>query len=200
MTMISAYYSLRGSDVIAVPPKQVILFRDGDGAGSIMSIVSRFDMINASADYGDVLLNVSAQLGKNGPRYESSAPAKAIFTNNAKNAADDCPLDSRCIPLTGLMVVEQPDDMFALGGGAARTTTLTFPMTDWNCKGAAKQCSMYSTFDKALASIDKKSLKLEFSLNLHSDGTRKVACTSSAIDSKYLQNAGWISLACQNAS
>ncbi|GAD51038.1 hypothetical protein NT2_14_00420 [Caenibius tardaugens NBRC 16725] len=201
MTMISTYYALRGSDVIVVPPKQVILFRDGNGAGSIMSIVARFDMINASADYGDVLLNISAQVGKNGPRYDYSAPAKAIFTNDVAAAADDCASDSRCIPLTGLMVAEQPDDMFALGGGAARTTTLVFPMAEWNCKGEAAQCGKYSTFEKSLTSIGKNPLSVEFSLKFHSDGARKIVCVSdAAVDSQYLQNAGWISFACQNPS
>lgn len=197
MTAISAYSGLRGSDLVVVPPKQILLFRDGEGANSILSVAARFDIINASADYGDVLLEASTRLGQSGPVFAFSAPIKATFTSRSREAAEGCAIDSRCIPLAGLLVVEQPDTMIDFGGGASRTVTLSFPATGWNCTSSKEQCAAYDSFEKALAAIGKQPLDLEFALKFNSDGERKIFCGSDKPDLGYLAQAGWISLACK---
>lgn len=198
MTGISAYYALRGSDLVVIAPKQVILFRDGEGAGSVLSIATRFDVINASADYGDVLLDASVRIGKDGPSFAYSAPVKATFTSRAAEAANGCAIDSRCIPLTGLLVVEQPDEMIDLAGGAARTLTLSFPAAGWNCSSSPNKCAGYETFDKALATMGDRPIDLDFTIKFNSDGTRRILCGASSPDKSYLGQAGWISLPCKS--
>ena len=197
MTAISAYSGLRGSDIVVVPPKQVLVFRDGEGANSILAVAARFDIINASADYGDVMLEASARIGQGGPSFAFSAPVKATFTSRSREAAEGCAIDSRCIPLAGLLVVEQPDTMIDFSGGASRTVMLAFPAAGWNCPSAKAQCADFESFEKALTSIGKAPLQLEFSLKFNSDGDRKISCGADKPDVGYLAQAGWLSLACK---
>lgn len=200
MTAISAYHGLRGSDIVIVAPKQVILFRDGEGAASILSVAARFDMVNAAADYGDVVLETNVRFGKGGPSFAYAAPVKSVFTGQAKEAAQDCGIDARCIALTGLLVVEQPDEIIDLAGGGARTITLNFPVAEWNCGPGSKDCTTLAGFDKAVATMGNKPLELEFEVKLNSDGRRRIRCTTPPVDSRYLAQAGWISLACEKRS
>jgi hypothetical protein len=200
ITIINAYSSLRGSDIVVVPPKQVILYRDGNGINSVLSFATRFDMINASADHGDVLLEASLRVGTKGPVFAHSAAVKPVFTGRSKEAAGNCALDMRCIALTGLLIVEQPDAMIDLGGGAARTISLSFPAAAWNCKGTAEQCARYGSFEKAITAIGAQPLDLNFIINFNSDGHRRIICRGKTPNADYLGKFGWISLACDQRS
>jgi hypothetical protein len=190
ITIINAYSSLRGSDIVV----------DGNGINSVLSFATRFDMINASADHGDVLLEASLRVGTKGPVFAHSAAVKPVFTGRSKEAAGNCALDMRCIALTGLLIVEQPDAMIDLGGGAARTISLAFPAAAWNCKGPAEQCARYGSFEKAITAIGAQPLDLNFIINFNSDGHRRIICRGKTPNADYLGKFGWISLACDQRS
>ena len=199
VTLISAYYALQGPEVLVRAPSQVLLYRDGEGERSILGFDLRLDMINGASDYGDVMLDAELVPAGSGVRFAFQNVMRPVFTGDAP-VSTDCELGSRCIGLPGLRLIEQPDVLVDLPGGAARAMHLSFPAVQWNCTGDAKACARYASFDQALAAFAGRPLEFTVTLRFNRDGERKVHCRGGTIDVAYLREVGWMSLACAQSS
>jgi hypothetical protein len=156
-------------------------------------------MINGASDYGDVMLDAELVPAGSGVRFAFHTVMRPVFTGDAPVSAD-CELGSRCIALPGLRLIEQPDVLADLAGGAARAMHLSFPAVQWNCTGDAKACSRYATFDQAVAALAGRPVDFTVTLRFNRDGERKVRCRGGAINAAYLREVGWMSLGCVESS
>lgn len=199
VTLISAYYALQGPEVLVRPPEQVLLYRDGAGAQSILGFGVQLDMINGASDYGDVMLQAELSPANADVAFAFQSVLRPVFTGSAKASTEDCALGSRCIAHPGLLLVEEPDTLVDLSGGAARAVNLSFPTAQWNCRGLQRACARYATFDKAAAAVASGPLNLSIRLTFNRDGERTVRCTGGKINSEYLQKFGWATLACDES-
>ena len=196
VTLINAYYSVRGSDIVVLPPEQVLLYRDGEGANAVLAIAMQLNMINsASGDYGDVMVDASIQPTAGGPEFRYSSLVRPIFADT-RATSDQCAFGSRCVSLPGLFLIESPDDLVALPGGGAKAVFLSFPATAWNCSGTRAQCDAFGTFDHALAAMGKKPLNAKVTVRFHSDGHRDIKCGGGPLNGDYLAKAGWLAAPC----
>lgn len=198
VTLIGAYYALQGPEIVVRPPEQVVLYRDGDKDAAILGIALRLDMINGASDYGDVMLDGELTPGAGQAVFAFQSVLKPIFTASAPEAARSCDLGSRCIGHPGLLLIEQPDALVDVPGGAAKAMHLSFPMAEWNCTG--QRCRAFGTFDQAVAALAGQPLRLKLNLKFNSDGERTIICGGSAIDANYLKQVGWVSIACKDSS
>ena len=198
VTLISAYYALQGPEVLVRPPQQVLLYRDGVGARSILGFGVRLDMINAATDYGDVMLDAELSPAGSGVSFRFQNVMRPVFTGAA--AGDECELGSRCIALPGLRLIEQPDTLVDVPGGAARAMHLSFPATRGNCKGPQQACVRYATFDLAAAALASRPLDVSVRLNFNRDSERAIRCRGGKVDLTYLRKFGWVTLPCHEAN
>ena len=199
VTLISAYYALQGPEVLVRPPEQILLYRDGEGPQSILGFGIQLDMINGASDYGDVMLEADLSPANSEVAFRFQNVLRPVFTGSAKASTDDCALGSRCISHPGLLLIEQPDTLVDLPGGAARAMHLSFPAAQWNCEGSKQACARYATFDRAASAIAARPLGISIRLTFNRDGERRVRCSGGRIDGAYLQKLGWVTLACEQS-
>ncbi len=198
ITLINVYYSLRGSEIAVDPPAQLILYRDGTGDASVLTAAVRFDMINVSDGYGDVLKDARLSFDGGRAAFDYQGTVKTVFANPA--SAPSCELGLRCVQLPGLYVIERSDEILDMPSGAARAFHLSFPIISWNCAGPEKTCTGLATFDRSLQAVSGKQAAATFDLRFHSDGGRRLKCRAGRIDLAYLQKVGWVSVPCASAS
>lgn len=196
VTLISAYYALQGPEILVRPPEQVLLYRDGEGAQSILGFDIRLDMINGASDYGDVMLDAELVPSGSGASFGFQSVVRPLFTGASAKPADDCEVGSRCIGLPGLRLIEEPDTLVDLPGGSAKAMHLSFPAAQWNCKGPAQACARYATFDEAAAAIAARPVDFRITLKFNRDGDRHIRCSGGKVDLAYLRKLGWVTLAC----
>jgi hypothetical protein len=199
ITLLNAYGSLRGAEIVVPAPNQVLLYRDGSGENAILNVAVRMPMINTTEGFGDLLLEAGVRPQPGGPNFRYNGLLQPVFTDKADDAAAKCDLDARCIPMPGLLVVERADDIVDIPGGAARSHYFGFPLTSWNCKGTQKSCGTFSDFRSASARLAAHPLDVEFMLRFSGDGERRITCRGGRIDAKYLAQIGWISLPCEQS-
>jgi hypothetical protein len=199
VTLISAYYALQGPEVLVRPPTQVLLYRDGAGDQAILGFGLRLDMINGASAYGDVMLDAELVPAGSGVRLAFQNVTRPVFIGDAQ-VGTDCELGSRCIALPGLRLIENPDEMVDVPGGAARPMHLAFPAAPSNCKGTAQACARFGSFDRALAALGSRPLDLTIALRFNNDGEREVRCRAGTVDLAYLRQVGWVSMTCRDAS
>ena len=199
VTLIGAYHSLKGAEIVVLPPKQAILYRDGEGSSSVLSIMLPLDFINIADGYGDVLVAASVQTGTSAPVFAYQATAHAVFTDKSDEAKTRCDVSVRCIALPGLLITERSDALTDLPSGAARSTAFTFPLTPWNCTGSPDTCNRYATFDGAFETMRSSPLRITVTLSFHSDGRREIVCDIPSVNARYLRKIGWISASCKYA-
>ena len=198
VTLISAYYALQGPEVLVRPPQQILLYRDGEGQQSILGFDVRLDMINSATDYGDVMLDAALSPADSGASFRFQNVMRPVFTGAAA-VSDECELGSRCISHPGLKLIEQPDVLVDVAGGAARAMHLSFPAAQWNCEGAKAACARFATFNQAAAAIGARPLDVRITLKLNGDGIRQIRCRGGKVDISYLKGVGWMTLACEQS-
>ena len=200
ITLINVYYAMRGSDVAVDQPRQIILYRDGEGASSVLTAAITVDAINVANGYGDVLKDASLSFDGGRSRFDYQGTIKTVFVGNSKAAAPPCELGLRCLALPGLFIVERSDEILDLPSGAARAFQLNFPAVQWNCQGAAKTCGGTGNFSDALGAIGGREITAIVKLRFHSDGTRTLTCRMARPQLDYLAKVGWLSVACQDSA
>ena len=199
MTLISAFYAARGSELAVQAPEQLLLYRDGEGADSILTAALRTDLINLADGYGDVLTDASVQIGKTGPAFAYQATANPVFTTDAEAAAKKCDLGARCLGLPGLLVIERSDEILDIPSGEAKVVSMAFPAVGWNCTGADEACARFATFDDAVAALAGGPIEVRLRLDFHADGEREILCRTGKPDAAYLRQIGWVSLSCEES-
>ena len=85
VTLINASYALRGSDIVVLPPAEALLYRDGDGAGSVLTAAMPLSMINAASGYGDLLLDATLAL-PDGARFDWQGQVTPVLFADPQNA------------------------------------------------------------------------------------------------------------------
>lgn len=200
ITLINVYYAMRGSEIAVDQPRQIILYRDGEGAASVLTAAVRVDAINIADGYGDVLKD--ARLSFDGGRsdFDFQGTIKTVFVGDSKATIPPCELGLRCLTLPGLYVIERSDEILDLPSGAARGFHLSFPAVEWNCRGATQTCGAMGSFDDALRRMGDRDLTARIRLRFHSDGVRTLTCQVARLDIAYLSKVGWVSVPCMDAS
>lgn len=199
ITLINVYYAMRGSEVAVDPPGQLILYRDGDGDASVLTAALRFDMINVSDGYGDVLKQAAISFDRGRSDFDYQGTVRTVLAGNAATATAECELGLRCLHLPGLYVVERSDEILEAPAGGARAFNLSFPLVSWNCGGSAQACKRFGTFVQSSRALPAGQLSATIRLRFHSDGERELRCTTAAPDFDYLRKVGWVSLPCREA-
>ena len=199
ITVINVYYAMRGSELAVDPPAQLILYRDGTGDASVLTAAVRFDLINVSDGYGDVLKQAAISFDGGRSGFEYQGTVRTVLAGNAAETGGDCELGLRCLQLPGLYVVERSDEILETPGGAARAFNLSFPLVSWNCAGGDQACGRFGTFAQSVGTLSAGGLTATVRLRFHSDGERRLKCTTGAANLDYLRKVGWISLACREA-
>lgn len=197
IALINAYYALRGPEIAAVGPTQMLVYRDGDGPDSVLTFAIRTELINVASDYGDVLREAVLSLDSHGVALDYQGTLKTVFLSPGTKGPDSCELGYRCLTLPGLLVVEQPDEMLDLPGGGAKALNFSFPAVAWNCAGAAGRCKQLADFDQAVRAQAGRSITATLRLRFHEDGERSFTCRSRTFDANYLRKVGWISIPCE---
>lgn len=200
ITLINVYYAMRGSELSVDPPVQLILYRDGAGDASVLTAAARFDMINVSDGYGDVLKQAVISFDGGHSDFDYQGTVRTVLAGNAAETGAGCELGLRCLQLPGLYVVERSDEILETPAGAARAFNLSFPLVSWNCAGDGQACRRFGTFAQSASALPARGLAATVRLRFHSDGERRLKCTTDAPNLDYLQKVGWISLACREAA
>lgn len=195
VALTNAYVALRGPRIEVTQPKTVILYRDGNGARSVLGVAIRIDAINASANYSDVLTEAWLTPTAGGPSFEADGTVDAVFTPNVRELAKSCPMGARCIPEDHLLLIQHPDSLVELPPGSARAINLSIPITFSNCSRSSG-CPDYRTADQVIKVIAKGALNLRLNLLFHSDGRRTVLCHGVKLDEAFFQRVGFVSMNC----
>lgn len=200
ITLLNAFYGLRGAEIVVEPPGQILLYRDGEGDNAVLTFAVRLPMINTAASYGDLMLEAALQPGPGAPGFKYQALVRPVFTDRSEEALGKCDLESRCIARPGLFVSEQADEIIDIPAGQARSRYFAFTLAEWNCQGPKPDCAAFRNFPAAAARIGSKPLDVEITLRFNSDGKRRILCRGGAIDLRYLNQVGWVNLSCQTQS
>lgn len=200
ITLLNIYYSVRGSEIAVDQPRQIILYRDGEGAASVLAAAVRIDAINVADGYGDVLKDARLSFDGGASDFDFQGTIKTAFVGASKAASVPCELGMRCLALPGLFVIERSDEILDLPSGAARAFQLSFPAVQWNCRGAAPACASMGSFGDALRRIGGRDLTARVRLRFHSDGERILTCRMARPDVAYLAKVGWVSVPCKDSS
>ena len=200
MALIQGFYALRGSEVVVQEPESILLYRDGEGDQSVLMLAIRTPMINtAAAEHGDVVMETTAKLLGDDTRFAFQSIVQPVLGGGEDNT--DCELRARCIRLPSLLVVEYPDAIADMPGGAANVRTFSFALTEGGCSGS-DACGQYGNFASAVAALAGKPLDASFDIEFFDDGERTLRCTTAPLDeelSGFLADVGWINLPCRRA-
>lgn len=199
ITLINVYYAMRGSELSVDPPAQFILYRDGNGDASVLTAAVRFEMINTSDGYGDVLKQATLSFGRSGSSFDYQGTVRTVLASAEAAGAAECELGFRCLDLPGLHVIESSDEILETPAGAARAFNLSFPLVGWNCAGKDRACAAFGSFGQSAAALPPRGLDATIRLRFHSDGERRLRCRTGALNLDYLQKVGWVSVPCQSA-
>lgn len=196
IALISAYYALRGPEIVARPLKEVLVYRDGEGENAVAIVAARIQMINtASSEYGDLLEEAEARIGSVPAWYPIQSEVEPVFTTDRP----DCALGKRCHYLSNLVLIEEGIDMIDLPGGAARSAYLTFALTPTMCSGSTAHCARLNTFSTVARMLSNGRQRVIIRLKFIGDGVRELRCTLRPLDERFLRKNGWQSARCQQS-
>ncbi len=204
---VNAWQAMRGADIVALPPEEVVFYRDAGPVSAGLSIAVRAPLMNrAGADYADVVTDVVATLhtanGRAAPAFAHQSIAEPIFTQrDTAMLAQACDVRVRCVPLTGMLVIERLRQVVDLPGGAVRDQHFGFVLDRAYCRPAGAVCADYRNFDGALAALANRPLRVSIAFEFSGDRTRGVTCatTMTAAHAAYLRRTGWVALPCSSS-
>lgn len=195
-TLINVFYAVQGSEITIQAPRQILLYRDGEGENSVLSVAMRLELINTAKDYGDVLLGANFLPRRDGPQFLQEGLAQPVFTIKADEEAANCELGASCTALPGMLVIQRGDFIMDMPAGSARALTPYFWLVQHSCEGAGKACKTYADFDDAVAELAKGPLDMRLRVRFQNDGEREIICRGAKIDADYLKDIGWTQVAC----
>jgi len=207
----SAWFSIRGSVVTAVPPASVFFYRDaGEGAGAVLTAGVDTALVNsASGNYGDVVTRITLQIDQPGgvdPVFDYTTLVVPVFSEQAEAQAGQCPVTGRCVVNDGqFLTIETPRRTLDVPGGASRSEYVGFVLHEGNCsiEGA---CAAFKDFDSAALTLARAQiLTIRFHYQLHSDGEKVAVCRLDLRRpgqpplwlAEYLERKGWAMLSCE---
>ncbi len=212
--LTGAWYGLRGSVVTAVPPESVFFYRDtgGEGASSVLTAGVDTALVNsASGNHGDVITRITMEIdlpGGKGPAFNYAVLVTPVFTLNASERAQDCPVTARCVVnYDEFLAIEEPRRTLDVPGGASRSEYVGFVLQKEGCASPGL-CDDYVDFDSVVAALERnRAITLRFRYQLHSDGEKVSTCIidlgpqgESAYQpwlAAHLRKKGWVQLPCR---
>ena len=216
--LLGTFQSIRGSEIVLLPPQTVLLYRDAPTpASDVLMLAVETGMINtARADYGDVAVQSYAEVAGTPAslaRFPHDASVQPVHLPVEADRLADCPVDARCVPATGLappkpgrmglMVIERRPELLSVPGGSSHSAWLGFSFA--HCRGQAEACDRFASFADALEQL-RRAPELSFSVTLdfHSDGRKTFRCAfehDSAASRRefldFLEERGWATLTCR---
>ena len=216
--LLGSFQSLRGAEIVLLPPQQVIVYRDSPRPNaSVMVLAVEAGMINtARADYGDVAIQAYAELAGTPPeaaRFSYDATLQPVILPHEDGRWIDCPVDARCVTAVGsvppepgrmqLMVIERRPELLSVPGGSSHTGRLGFSLG--TCLGPRTTCERFQSFDDALKQLRAApELAFRITLDFHSDGRKSIVCEfdeHGAVSRRafldFLEERGWATLVCR---
>lgn len=216
--LLGAFQWIRGAEIVLLPPQHILLYRDAPKPDSAVLILAvETGMINtARADYGDVAVQAYAEVAGTGAetaRFPYDSTVEPVNRPFEEGRAIDCPVDARCIPVTGsnplqsgqmgLMVIERRPELLSVPGGSAHSEWLGFAFG--NCRGQGATCGRFMSFDDAVRQLrDAPELSFRVTLDFHSDGRKSVLCAFEEQGAAsrqefldFLEERGWATLRCR---
>ncbi len=216
--LLGTLQSLKGSEIVLLPPQQVILYHDAPTPTTgVMVLAVEAGMINtARADYGDVAVQAYAELAgtpSETARFPYDATLQPVTLPHEEGRSIDCPVDARCATAAGsipirrgqmeLMVIERRPELLSVPGGSSHSARLGFALG--TCLGNRTTCAKFQSFDDALEQLrTAPELAFRITLDFHSDGRKSIVCAfdEEGPDSRrafldYLEERGWASLVCR---
>ena len=216
--LLGTFQSLRGSEIVLLPPQFIILYRDAPTPTSdVLMLAVETGMINtARADYGDVAVQAYAEVAGTAAetaRFPHDGSLQPVHLKVEEDRTAACPVDARCVPAIGLeppkagrmglMVIERRPELLSVPGGSSHSAWLGFSLG--NCRGQAEVCDRYARFTDALQQLRRApELSFRVTLDFHSDGRKTFLCASenqSAARRRefldFLEERGWAALTCR---
>ena len=216
--LLGTFQSLRGSEIVLLPPQTILLYRDAPTPSSdVLMLAVETGMINtARADYGDVAIQAYAEVGGTQAalaRFPYDGSLDPVTLPVGVDRTADCPIDARCVPATGLappkagrmglMVIERRPQLLTVPGGSSNSVWLGFSFA--NCRGQSATCDRYSSFTDALKQLRRApELSFRVTLDFQSDGRKTILCAFDREDTAsrrefldFLEERGWATLTCR---
>lgn len=203
----------RGSEVVVLQPEDILLYRQGTAEEGVLTFAVQAAMVNASRDYGDVVVAAQASLLPQAGSviFAYQNVIEPVRSDDVKAAVADCPDGVRCIAETGFYIMERPKTLLDVPGGGSRTTFLAFPLETWNCRGTEEACTEFQTYAGAMGALrTAETVTFEVVLRYQFDGEHTLRCTLSetAVPGRanragildYLDDKGWTQSACMEAA
>jgi hypothetical protein len=219
--MLGGLQSLRGSEIVVLPPDHIILYRDAPAEDQgVLVVAAETGLINTAApDYGDVAARAYLSVqGAEGLRFPHEARVEPVYVRPDEDRQSACPVDARCIvptPMGGqapenansaLLVIERRRDLLVVPGGSGRSSWMSFSLSD--CRGEEGSCHAFRNFSGSLAEL--RSLPdpvFQITLDFHSDGSKTATCglegrgpEDRAAFFNFLEERGWAVLRCREFS
>jgi len=200
IALINAFYFVRGAEMAVLPPEEILLYLDGQGANAVPSFAFRIRMINAAnGQHGDALLDAELQPVPDAPAYQFESVVAPIFAENV----GECREGHRCVSFRGLTVVERGDDVIGIPGGTAKSLYLSFPLSRPRCIGSEQTCSSFSRLSQLARMIAGRPIALRVALRFYDDGRRILHCSVGKLDPeqlRFLRDNRWVTLPCQRSA
>lgn len=216
--LLGAFQSIRGAEIVLLPPQTVLLYRDAPTPTSdVLMLAVETGMINtARADYGDVAVQAYAESAGDPAataRFPYDASVEPVQRPVGEEITSDCPIDARCVSAAGLaaprpgrlglIVIERRPELLSVPGGSSHSTWLAFSFA--NCRGQSETCDRYSSFTDALQQLRRApELSFRITLDFHSDGRKTFLCAfdNDGVASRkefldFLEERGWATLRCR---
>ena len=175
----SAWFTVRGSVVTAVPPDSVFFYRDA-GRGAVLTAGVDTALVNsASGNYGDVVTRITMEIDTPAavdPVFDYETLVTPVFSETAERQAADCPVTARCVRNGRFLAIEEPRRTLDVPGGASRSEYIGFVLEKGNCS-VADACDGFVDLASAAQALDRmQTLILRFHYQLHSDGEKIATC------------------------
>lgn len=199
-TGINIYYAAQGAEITIQPPTHVLLYRDGEGDNSVLSVAIRFVAINTSSNYGDLILKTATSTGDLSRSFPQEGLAKPVFTGKAEAAAANCSLGQSCVGVNGLMVMQDSEEIMDLPGGSAKSFTPYYWLLAQDCDDGDTECSRWANFNTAKAELARENPVFQIDVKFQEDGERSIMCETRQIDVDYLSEIGWTQIPCVSSS
>jgi len=201
---VNAFQAIRGPNIVALPPDDLYLYRDAGPNFAALSMAVRVPLVNrASADYGDVVTAVTAELlapgARSGATFAYRSVVEPIFTDrDPRTLASNCDVRVRCVAATGFIAIERAEQLVDLPGGAARDQHFGFTFERPYCTGAVSACAPFEDFEASVAALARTPLTVAVDVNFSGERHRGATCEIhlTADRAAYLRRTGWVTLPC----
>lgn len=189
--------ALRGAVVDVLPPREVLVYKNGIRNDSHLAIAIQIPLINRSAD-NDVLTDAHVEIGA--LRYQFSYENVTVSPTRLRAETDTRAYCERqgtnCVPLPQLAIVNSADDVVIVPAGGAHARYYRFRLV---CPISLPECAPYhGGYPRTLQALGGERLSIVIRLKFYADGERTIRCSIGPLDRPYILRNGWQSVRCDD--